>query len=151
MNHSSLSVGQGLVVLAHTTVATKPRKGALDHPAARQNGELRPRRRIDTGRTPGAGTGTPDHLNGEPELGRGPGRKRAGIALVNPEMREAGMPSGHACQQGTGTVTIGNVGGMDVNGEHQTQGIDQQVPLPAAQLLGAVVPPRPPFSVVFTD
>jgi hypothetical protein len=40
---------------------------------------------------------------------------------------------------------------MDLDSEHQAHGVDQQVPLAAIQLLGAVVASRPPFSVVFTD
>jgi hypothetical protein len=58
---------------------------------------------------------------------------------------------GQRRQHGAGTLPIGHIGGMDHGTQDQAPGVDEQVSLASAQLLGAIVAALPPFSVVLAD
>jgi hypothetical protein len=60
------------------------------------------------------------------------------------------VPPIQSPQQSGSAILVACVSGSYVHGQQQAEGVDQQVALAAAGLLGAVVAVRPPRSVVFT-
>jgi hypothetical protein len=65
----------------------------------------------------------------------------AGVAAVGLEVQDAGKRRDQKRQQGPGTIAILDVGGMDLNGQHQAELVDDEVALAPADLLGTIVGP----------
>jgi hypothetical protein len=151
VNEGLLGLREHLVVTAHAAVATEPREGALDHPAAGKYFKAGARRRLTTGRDPGPG-GTPlGNLDGEAQLVFGIRFEAATIALIDPQVSESREAFSDSSQELLPTLAIVDVRGMDPHCQHEAERVYQQVPLPSVDPLGAVIAADPPFSVVRTD
>jgi hypothetical protein len=54
-------------------------------------------------------------------------------------------------QHQRGTVTVGDVGGVNYDSEDEPLGVDEEMSLATTQVLRTVIAMGPPFSVVLTD
>ncbi len=130
---------QSFVVLAQPSAASEPGERPLDDPPPRQDNEafliLWPGDDLDH---PAADRPCPvDQVRL--------------IALIDPDPPEAGEASQGGPEHQLGAVAFLDIRRMDHHDQQQPQRIDQDVALAAVYVLGGVVAPRPPFSVVFTD
>jgi len=103
------------------------------------------------GAGPDAPPGAPDDLDPAAEVALNPGGRGPGVARVQPQLAQAREDAAEVGEHQPGPVAVGDVGRVDDDLQDQAGGVDQQVALAPAQLLGAVVAARPPFSVVLTD
>ena len=130
--------GQLLVVLGQAALSPEPAERPLDHPAAREDDEA-------------GGAREPPHddqRQAEQETG-----EQGSQAIVDavgehdpkPAIQRLDLP-----QQVPGAVGILDVGRVDDDPEQQPRAIDRDMALAAPDLLGRIVAPGSPFSVVFT-
>jgi hypothetical protein len=96
--------GQAFVVAGAAAVAGDPGQGPFDHPAARQDFE---------------GVlvcGAPDDLDGQVEVGGGPGLEFPGVDTVGPGAADAAAGPVQVEQQWAGGVAVldGGPGGQDL-------------------------------------
>ncbi len=128
-----------LIILAQSSVSSKPSKGTFNNPATRQDLKsfdvIAP---LDDRKSPLVG--------GEKEIDQ-----LTRISTIRPNQFQTGQLIPHPCQEYSCTVTILNVCRMNHNYQYQSQRIDQQMTLAPVYFLASVVPVKPPFSVVFTD
>src|ERR1700693_3554624 len=115
VDHGLAGVGEAFVVLAESSVASQPTKGTLHDPAPRQ--DYKP---FDAYR--------PQHRLQQPSaLTLDPGDQLAGIAAVGRDELQPRQQAGHLGQDQLGAVTILNVGGVNHDGQKQSQGVHQDV------------------------
>lgn len=126
-----------LVVFGQATVTSQPGKGAFHNPAARQYGEAM--------RFP-----TPDNLQHPAAELLHPLNELAAVAGVGPDESQPLEAPFEFAQHQLGAVSILDIRCMHHHGQHQAHRVHHHVALAPSQLLGRVVSPRPPFSVVFT-
>ena len=137
----SLGAGSGGLVVADEAAVWRhePAEGALDDPAASQNGEA-------------AGlVGVFDDRDGElgPQSTDPGGENRAGVAAIDPQEPQPGGPRQHAGEQGLGASALRRAGRGDMDAEQQAQRVHQQVALAPFDLLGCVVADSPAVPVGF--
>src|SRR5512140_960344 len=141
-DHSDVdpSLGTGLssfVIANQPSVTHQPSKGALHDPATRQYLEAL------------GSVAAFDNLDGQirakafDPLGEG----LAGVATIHPQNAQPGEPTQNSAQEQLCPVAFGGVGGSDRHAEHQSQGIDQQMPLPALDLLAGVIADRAAMTI----
>jgi hypothetical protein len=137
-NHGFAIFWQQFVVFAQAAIPVEPRESPFHDPAFRQHDKagqvIRPF----------------DDLQGPMIRHLDPLDQLAGITPVGPDQPQTAEALAQAVQHQSGTVAILNISGMHHSHENQPQGIDEQMPLAAQDLLAGVVAPPPPFSVVFT-
>jgi hypothetical protein len=138
LDHRFTCISEVLVVPAQATVSTKPTEGPLNNPASWQHVKT------DSFIAPsydfqGPLAHLPDPLD---QLAR--------VGAIGPNQLQSGETSFRLRKQQFGPIPILDVGGMDHDGKQQPHGIYQDVPLATVDLLVAVIPMYPPFSVVFT-
>lgn len=97
----------GFVLADEATVAVDPAVGALDNPAVRVDDE------------PGSGLRTGYDVDGDASLCGGGRDGVAGVALVEPPVRNAEAGAGGVAERGGERRTVLNVRGGDVDGEQQ--------------------------------
>lgn len=74
------------------------------------------------------------------------------IARIQPQLPQVSpLRRGKSLQYQLRPIPVGQVGGMHHDREQQPAGLDQQMALAPVHLLGPVIAPDPPFSVVRTD
>ena len=133
-------------------MASQPGEGPLDDPAAREDLEAaRGRRRLAVGPAPDPARRALDDRDGPAQCRFDPVFAAAAIARVDPQMCQARETAILSVEHQEGTVTVGDVGGMNDRAQEEALGIDQQMPLAATQFLRAIIAAGPPFSVVLTD
>jgi hypothetical protein len=131
-------LGQLLVVLGEAAPSAEPAERPLDHPAARENDEA-------------GGARDPPHddqRQAEQETGEQGSQTivdAVGEHDLKPAVQRLDLP-----QQLPGPVGVLDVGRVDDDPEQQPRAVDRDVALAAPDLLGRIVAPRPPFSVVLT-
>lgn len=133
-----------LPVLRQSSAATEPRKGALDHPSARQNfkafGFVR----------------ALDDLCHDKRQGLllRASKLRALIAAVGEQLLQKREFAEHRPQEERAAVAILNVASMNDRMQQQAYRINKNMPLLALDLLSGIVAMRidasPPFSALFT-
>src|SRR6185437_11429376 len=132
MNHSNIDqrltgIGEPFVIFAESAITPQPAEGPLHHPATRQNHEslhaYRTQHRLEKP------TATLLH----------PLHQRTGISSVGPNELQPGQLPAYLLQNQLGTVTILNVGGMNDDGQKQSQGVHQDVSLPAVDFFFRIV------------
>ena len=119
--------GGALEVPGEAPASAKPCKGTFNHPASGQELEaFDPERALDDLDGPRAAMGERvDQL----------------LAAINPvgkDMPKLGKAISQAFQQRNGTMDILDVGGMNVNGQQQTIGISDDVPLAPMDALAGI-------------
>ena len=137
-DHRLGHLGQLLVVLGEAAPSSEPAERPLDHPPARENGEA------------GGARDAPhdDQRQAEEEAGEQDGHTivdAVGEHGPKPAIQRLDPPQQVACPVG-----VLDVGRVDDDPEQQPRGIDGDVALAAFDLLGRIVAPGSPFSVVFT-
>jgi hypothetical protein len=78
----------------------------------------------------------------------GPRKQGTTIAHIHPNPLNGRERLGQRFKEFPSAVPIRHIGRMNDRFQHQSPGINEQMPLATAQFLGAVIPARPPFSVV---
>ena len=139
VNHRFAAFRQRFVVLAQTTIAAEPGKGSLDDPTFGQNLEA------------GDIVAALDDLQDPVAQFSGPLDQFPGVSSIGPDQLQPGELSDHFGQHQLGPIAILDVGGVYDDGQEQAQGVYDNVPLAALDLLAGVVAACPPFSTVFTD
>ena len=81
----------------------------------------------------------------------GPGYQPAGVSRVRSDHLKSGKPAQQLGQHQLASIPVLNVGGMYCHGQEQSHGVYYDVALAPSDLFPSVIPPGPPFSVVFTD
>src|SRR3990172_7534615 len=139
VDHRFAALGERLVVLTQSPVATQPSEGALHDPALGQHHEA------------GYLVAALDDLqNPVAQLPR-PVDQLAGIAAVGPNQFEPWEASLEFGQHQLGPVAVLDVRRMHHHGQYHTQRIYDQMAFSALDFLARVVSPRPPFCTVLTD
>lgn len=144
--------GEFFVVLAQATVPSQPGEGPFHHSAPGEHleaGRRGGRFLIDRYPDP-----LPWALHHRPRHAQGllsPGDQRAPVAGVQPYLGPLRKDRAKRRQHASCAIPIRHVRRMDHRPQHQSARIDQQMALAAAQFLGAIPAPWPPFSVVRTD
>jgi hypothetical protein len=126
-----------LVVLAQSTEAAKPSEGSFDDPAARQN--------LEALHVVGALHDL--HLDRAEVAAQfaNPLDELPGVAPVGPDMSQSKERGGESAEHELRAVAILNVSSMNDDGEHQTERVDEEVPLATTDFLARIVTARPPF------
>ena len=131
--YPSFRAGLGGFVIAHQSALThEPAKGALHHPAPWQHFEA------------AHVVGAFDHFHHELAAeGFDPlGKLRSTIPAIDPQQAQSGKPAQHSAQQGFGPGAFGGAGGRDLDAQHQTQRVHEQVSLAALDAFGRIVAHR---------
>lgn len=124
------------VVLAHSTIPTDPREGALHDPAFRQHREADDRIAAFNNRQ-------------HPAAERlGPFDQLARVAAVGPDCFQSRVHTAKFLEHELRPVAVLHIRRVHHDGQNQPQHIDNDVPLTAVDLLARIVATRPPFSVV---
>src|ERR1700719_23030 len=131
VDHCLTSVRKALVIFAEATITSQPTKGPLHHPAARQEHET-----FDSNRSQ-------DGLQNPPTGGLSPFYQLASVAAVGPDDFQTWQTGADFIQDQLGPITILDVGRMNDDGQKQTQGVDQKVPLPAGYFFSGIIAPGP--------
>ena len=143
LDHRRTRFDTALIVLTVTPIPPMPRVCALNHPEFRQRCEAL------------YGFWTCFHLDAPPGPMRGhPGVQRmVVIFLIRKDRHETRQVLGRdVAEQERGCHTIIEPGTGDEHGEHQSQRIDQQMPLAPLDFFATVLPPLGALiSVVLTD
>ena len=139
VNHRLAAFRQRLVVLAQTTIAAEPSKGSLDDPTLGQNAEA------------GDIVAAFDDLQEPVAQFSRPLDQFSGISPIGPNSFQPRELPDQFGQHQLGPVAVLDIGRMHNDGQEQTQGVYDDVPLAALDLLAGVVAAGPPFSTVFTD
>ena len=142
--HSGVDPGFGgfrqcFIILAQSPVPAQPGESALHHPASGQH--------LKAVAVPG----TPHYLQSPTRQCRHPLDQLSGVAAICPDQAQPGKPSGQLADDQLGPIPVLHVGWVHRHRQQQSLGIHHNMPFAAFHLLARVVPPRPPFSVVFTD
>jgi hypothetical protein len=90
------------------------------------------------------------HLHRPAELLLDPPPTCAGVALVDPDVLEARELLGDPVEQPRDRCPVPDVGRLHNGFEDQAHRVDDDVPLPAAHLLGPSYPRTPPTPEVLT-
>jgi hypothetical protein len=121
-NHGFTGTGEVLIVLAQSTVAFQPGKGAFNDPASWQQHKA-----LDVG-------WPQDGLKHPAANRESPLNQRAGVGRVSPDERQAWkLPLGFLQQQ-PGAVAVLDVAGVNHGRQQQSRGIDQDVAFAARYL-----------------
>ena len=141
-DHSGVDPGFGgfrqcFIILAQSPVPAQPGESALHHPASGQH--------LKTV----AVLGTPHYLQSPTRQCRHPLDQLSGVAAIRPDQAQPGKPSGQLANDQLGPIPVLHVGWVHRHRQPQSLGIHHNMPFAAFHLLARVVPPRPPFSVVF--
>lgn len=139
VDHCLAAFGEHLVVLAQASVSLEPPEGAFHDPSLGQDHEARH-----------VVAALDDFQNPAPELSR-PVDQLSGIAAIGPDQLQPGEAAFEFGQHQLGSIAVLNVGRMHHHGQHQAEGVYDDMTLAAVDLLARVVSTRPPFSTVFTD
>jgi hypothetical protein len=129
-------------VLCQSAAATQPREGALHDPASRQHFKA-------TGLI-----GSLHDLDGKlRQRGSRPGAElRALAAAISAQFHQTRIQAKQGGQHQHATVAVLNIGGMHDRMQQQAYRVDQDMPLPAFDLLARVIAVRidaaPPFSAL---
>src|SRR4051812_34069265 len=134
---------QALPVFGEAAAAVEPRDGPLDDPALREHDEL-------------VAVGAPDDLPGH--LAADGAQPRPGlrtpVAPVGVELEQERVQAEQRPHQQQAAIAVLDVGGVDDRLHQQALGVDQDVALPALDLLARIVARRvdaaPPFSAPLT-
>jgi hypothetical protein len=81
----------------------------------------------------------PNHLNRPPEVLLNPALAAAGVALVDPQVLDAGIAIGDSGQQQGHASAVLNVSRVHFCPQHKDQAVHQDVPLTAIDAFGAIV------------
>ena len=138
-DHRLAAAGQHLVVFAVATVSAQPCESPLHDPPLGQH--------LESGDVVAAF----DDLQKPAAQLLGPFDQLAGISSVGPDQLQPREQAGEFPQDQLGAVAILDIACMYDNRNNQAEGIDDNVPLSAVDLLPRIVTVYPPFSVVFTD
>ena len=133
VNHCFAAFCQRLVVLAQTTIAAEPGKGSLDNPTLGQN--------LETGGIVAAF----DDLQDPVAQFSGPLDQLAGIPPIGPDQLEPRELPDQLGQHQFGPVAVLDIGRMHDEGQEQTHGVYDNVPLATLDLLAGIVAARPLF------
>jgi hypothetical protein len=122
--------GLAFVVAVESAVASEPPEGAFHDPASRQHLE-------------GVEFGAFDDLDGAAPFFHGPLEQSTRIAAVGPDALDAPAvaPPKDQCQQLSGSIPILNMGWQQHDGDNQSKGVHQVVPLAPVDFLAGVVTP----------
>lgn len=139
VNHRLAAFRQRLVVLAQTTITAEPGEGSLHDPTLGQN--------------PKAGdiVATFDDLQSPVAQFVRPRDQFSGVSSIGPNPFQSRELPDQFGQHPLGPVAILDIGRMYNHPQKQAQGVYNDVPLAAFDLLASVVATCPPFSTVFTD
>src|ERR1700735_3953446 len=131
MYPSLTHLGRPLIVFAQTAAATQPGEGPLDDPTLRYQDEA-------------FGTRRPfDDLQEPQPVAENPGHQpvthidAVGVNRLHPGERSAAL-----IEDQLAPVVVLHVGRRNHNGQHQTQSIYHQMPLPTGDFLAAIIAPR---------
>ena len=130
INPDLTRLGQGFIVLAQAPIASQPRERALHHPTAGQQlKSLGPLGTLHGLHHPTAPMERPIH-------------QRSGIVPVCPQQPQPRKTMDQLGQHPARSLLIRHFRRMDHDGQQQTQGIDDEMPLPTGDLL-------PPIKTAF--
>ena len=140
-DHGFATVGQGLVVLAESTILAEPAEGSLNDPPSRQEDESL---LLD---------GPLDDIEDPVAELRRPIDEGAGVASIGPNPLQTREPAFQLPQHELRPVTILNLGAVHDHGQQQSERIDDYMTLAARDFLARVIAMRPPFcgAAVLTD
>ena len=141
--HSPVDPGFGgfrqcFIILAQSPVPAHPGESALHHPAPGQH--------LKAVAVPRA----PHYPQSPTRQCRHPLDQLSGLAAIRPDQAQPGKPSGQLANDQLGPIPVLHIGWVHHHPQQQSLGIHHNMPFAAFHLLACVVPPRPPFSVVFT-
>ena len=141
--HSRVDPGFGgfrqcFIILAQSPAPAHPGESALHHPAPGQH--------LKAVAVPRA----PHYPQSPTRQCRHPLDQLSGLAAIRPDQAQPGKPSGQLANDQLGPIPVLHVGWVHHHRQQQSLGIHHNMPFAAFHLLARVVPPRPPFSVVFT-
>ena len=137
-NHA-LAVGRLLlIVLAQTTVTTKPTKRPLHHPTPRQNHKA-----LEI-------IAALDYLQRPAENDLYPFHQFAPIAAISPDQLQTRKAVAQTLHYQFCPVTILNVGRVNKYRQDQSHRVDDYMTLAPIDFLARIVTAQPTFSVVFT-
>lgn len=144
MNHRNVDpcltgLRQFFIVFAQPPTPPKPGQSAFHNPPPRQHLELVAVQR------------TLDDLKEPATVGACPLHKLPSVTPIGPNQLEPRKSPHQFRKYQLGSITVLDVGSVDLYSKQQSQGIHHNVALTARYLLACVVAARPPFSVVFTD
>src|ERR1700755_1608693 len=115
---SAFGGGRALEVSCETSASAEPCEGTLDHPAPGQELEaFDPERSLDNLDCP------------RPAMGQCVDELFTAVNAVGKDMPKAGKALSQALQQRNSTMDILNIGWMNMDGQQQTIGVGDNVPL----------------------
>ena len=136
-DHGLGNLREFLIVFGEPPIAPEPSERSLDYPAPRQDDE--------------AGPSDPAHNDQrQAEQEAGEQHRQAIVDAVGEHRLEPAVQSLDPAQQLACAVGVLDVGGVDEDAQQQATGIDGDVAFAPPDLLGRIVAPRSPFSVVLT-
>ena len=139
MDHRLADLRSLLIVFAQPPIPPEPSECPLHHPPARQY------------REPDRICGPLDDFDRPTPRQLDQLRDLAAISAIRPDQPQPEEPSGETRQGRIRPIPILHTRRVHHYRKHQSERIDNDVPLAPIYLLAAVVAAWPPFSVVFTD
>ena len=138
IDHRFAAGCQHFVVLAQSSVSTKPAEGPLHHPSSGQHHETH-----DI-------IAALDNLQHPAAYALRPIDQFPRVAAIRPDQFQSRVQAPQLAEDEFGSVSVLNVRSMNGDRQDQAEDVNNNMPLATVDLLARVVPSRPPFSVVFT-